>query len=335
MRQGERLRRSDSAARRGRPPRRLPGTRGSVRRAARRAGAGAEVPPADDLGIHPAPRHAHGRSARARDGAPHARPHGGRRDVRPARRRLSPLLRRRSVARAALREDALRQCPARLAVSACLARHGRSDVSAGDGGDARLPPRGDAAPLGRILLRPGRRLRRRRGEVLRLVARRDQQRARRRRDGRGGAALLGRERWPELRGAEHPLRPARARRRRGSARDRRGPALGARRAGAAAAVRGPRQARAPGPRRQGARLVERPGALGLRGGRPRAGASRLRRRRGGQWPVPHDIHDGRRAPDALVEGRPGEDQGLSRGLRHGRRRARVALRGHLRPALAG
>ena len=41
----------------------------------------------------------------------------------------------------------------------------------------------------------------------------------------------------------------------------------ARRAGAAAAVRGARQARAPGPRRQGARLVERPGALGLRGGR--------------------------------------------------------------------
>ena len=104
-------------ARRGRPPRRVPGTRGSIRRAARRAGAGAEVPPADDLGLHPAPRHADTRSARARDGAPHARPHGGRRHVRPARRRLSPLLRRRPVARAALREDALRQCPARLAVS--------------------------------------------------------------------------------------------------------------------------------------------------------------------------------------------------------------------------
>jgi uncharacterized protein YyaL (SSP411 family) len=69
--------------------------------------------------------------------------------------------------------------------------------------------------------------------------------------------------------------------------------------------------------------------------RPAApGATGLRCRRGGQWPVPHDIHDGRRAPDAPWKD-GGSDPGLSRGLRDGRRRARVALRGHLRPALAG
>ena len=49
----------------------------------------------------------------AAHGPPHARPDGPRRHVRPARRRLPPLQRRRAVARPALREDALRQRPAR------------------------------------------------------------------------------------------------------------------------------------------------------------------------------------------------------------------------------
>ena len=49
----------------------------------------------------------------ARDGGEDARRDGGRRDVRPARRRLPPLLGRRPLARAALREDALRQRAAR------------------------------------------------------------------------------------------------------------------------------------------------------------------------------------------------------------------------------
>ena len=57
----------------------------------------------------------------ARDGREDARRDGRRRDVRPARRRLPPLLGRRPLAGAALREDALRQrapgggVPARLA----------------------------------------------------------------------------------------------------------------------------------------------------------------------------------------------------------------------------
>ncbi len=52
-------------AHRGRRPRRLPGPRGPVRRAPRRAWPGAEVPSADDLGVRVARLEAHGRSARA------------------------------------------------------------------------------------------------------------------------------------------------------------------------------------------------------------------------------------------------------------------------------
>ena len=60
-----------------------------------------------------------------------ARPHGRRRHLRPPWRRLPPLQRRRTVARAAFREDALRQRPAGRLLSRCLA---------GDRA-GRLPPR--------------------------------------------------------------------------------------------------------------------------------------------------------------------------------------------------
>ena len=55
----------------------------------------------------------HGRRRGAADGGADAREDGGRRHLRPARRRLSPLLDRRALAGPALREDALRQRAAR------------------------------------------------------------------------------------------------------------------------------------------------------------------------------------------------------------------------------
>ena len=68
------------------------------------------------------------RRARARD--EDARRDGRRRHVRPRRRRLPPVLRRPRVARAALREDALRQRAARSRVSARLARDGQRRATA-------------------------------------------------------------------------------------------------------------------------------------------------------------------------------------------------------------
>ena len=75
---------------------------------------------------------------RARAGAAHARRDGGRRDVRPRRRRLPPLLRRPAVARAALREDAVRQRAPRAAVPPRVAAHRRGAVPRRRGADARL-----------------------------------------------------------------------------------------------------------------------------------------------------------------------------------------------------
>ena len=53
------------------------------------------------------------RRRRPEHGPPDARPHGAGRHLRPPRRRLPPLQHRRTLAGAALREDALRQRPAR------------------------------------------------------------------------------------------------------------------------------------------------------------------------------------------------------------------------------
>ncbi len=93
-----------------------------------------EVPERAGARAAPSPRGRRG----ARDGALHARRDGGRWDVRPARRRLPPLLRRRPLARPALREDALRQRPARARVPARVARDRRGALPARRRGDARL-----------------------------------------------------------------------------------------------------------------------------------------------------------------------------------------------------
>ena len=99
-------------------------------------------------------------------------------------------------------------------------------------------------------------------------------------------------------------------------------------------------AAAAGPRRQGARRLERPRDRGLR----RCRAAPATRRCGRRGPVssrgrPRGRGDHRRAAGrgrlagALVEGRPGDRPGRAGGLHAPRRRPARALRGHLRRAL--
>ena len=75
---------------------------------------------------------AHRQPALPRDRAPHASRHRRRRHLRPHRRRLRALLGRRPLARAAFREDALRQCPARRAADLRLRCHRRPLCSAAE-----------------------------------------------------------------------------------------------------------------------------------------------------------------------------------------------------------
>ncbi len=118
--------------RRGRPPARDP------RRRARGVRRGAEVPARVGDRVPAAPRG-------DRDDVQDAHGHGRRRHVRPGRRRLRALLRRRPLARSPLREDALRQRSARPGLPARLAGHGRPAVQARDRGDARLGARASCA----------------------------------------------------------------------------------------------------------------------------------------------------------------------------------------------
>ena len=94
----------------------------------------------------------------------------GRRHLRPARRRLRPLLGRRRLARPPLREDALRQRAAGARLPARLAGARPRPLPARLRGDAGLDAGRDARPRGRLLLGPRRRLRGRGGPLLRLDA---------------------------------------------------------------------------------------------------------------------------------------------------------------------
>ena len=92
-----------------------------------------------------------------------ARRDARRRHLRPARRRLRPLLGRRRLARPPLREDALRQRPARAAPTCTAAGARPRALPPRLRGDARLDAARDARPRGRLLLGPRRRLRGRGG----------------------------------------------------------------------------------------------------------------------------------------------------------------------------
>ena len=87
------------------PPTSSPGVRPDERRLRRRA----EVPAAHEPALPAAPPPAHRLGAGPGDRPAHLRGDGPGRHLRPARRRLRPLLGRRALDRAALREDALRQ----------------------------------------------------------------------------------------------------------------------------------------------------------------------------------------------------------------------------------
>ena len=142
-------------------------TAACVRRRARGIRGCAQVPAADDARVR-APLRGPRVGPGDADRDDHARPDGRRRDLRPSGRRVRAVLHRRVMARAALREDALRQRATRAPVHAGVAGHARRSVPAcGDGDDRVSPPR-DAARRGRVLLVAGRRQRGRRGEVLRV-----------------------------------------------------------------------------------------------------------------------------------------------------------------------
>ncbi len=97
----------------------------------RRLRLGAEVPARVGARVAAAPR-------RARHGHGDARRHGRGRNVRPRRRRLSPLLGRRPLARPALREDALRQRAARSRLPPRLAAHRPRPLPRDRRGDGRV-----------------------------------------------------------------------------------------------------------------------------------------------------------------------------------------------------
>ena len=111
------------------------------------------------------------------DGAAHARRDGRRRHLRPARRRLRALRDRRDLARAALREDALRQRPARPRLRPRLAVTGDARYREVADRDARL--HGARAHDGRRRVRgePGRRHRGRGGRDVHLARGRDRTRS--------------------------------------------------------------------------------------------------------------------------------------------------------------
>ena len=97
LNRGERLRGSATLLTRGGALRRLPGAVGAVRRAARRLRGRAQVPAADELGVHAAVLEAERQPAGAPARRDHADPDGPRRHLRPARRRVPPLLGRRAT----------------------------------------------------------------------------------------------------------------------------------------------------------------------------------------------------------------------------------------------
>ena len=143
--------------------------------------------------------------AGALHGDAHAEAHGRRRPLRPARRRLLPLLGRPVLDDPALREDALRQRPAARPVRAqaavadwrsALPR--RSPSQTADWALAR-----NARAGGRLLLGAGCRLRRPRGSLLRLGPRRSRVAARRRRSIAWLARRCGLDREPNFEGRWH------------------------------------------------------------------------------------------------------------------------------------
>ena len=130
-----------------------------LRRRARRLRRRAEVPeqPADPLPAALPPPHRR-RATRCAMATHDARADGGRRHPRPGRRRLPPLLDRRALAGAALREDALRQRAARASPTSRPTRSPAApDFARRRARHPRLRRARDDRARGRLLLRHRRR----------------------------------------------------------------------------------------------------------------------------------------------------------------------------------
>ena len=259
-------------ARRGDRPRRAPrAIVGAAHRVAdRRGGARAALVVRPGVGRVrrraevPASLGARAAAAARRDGArrAHARRHGRRRHVRRRRRRLPPVFGRRSLARPALREDALRQRSPRPGISPRVARHRPRALPRGGRGDRGVhAPRPSAAGR-RVRVFAGRGHRRRRGLDVHV-------------DG-GRGRVRGAARAVRARALDHQRR--------------------ARPRVARAAARDPQRAAATRPRRQGDRVVERPRARRARGSGETPGARRLARHRPRSRRVPARPAVGWRAP---------------------------------------
>ena len=119
-----------AADRRDHPTRRSRGLHQAFDARVGRVRRSAEVPAADDARVRPAVRRARLGARDSRSSMTTLDRMAGRRDLRPRRRRVRPLLDGRVVARAALREDALRQRAARAAVHARVAGHAATTATA-------------------------------------------------------------------------------------------------------------------------------------------------------------------------------------------------------------
>ena len=242
------------------------GTGRRVRPDLRRIRPRAQVPPGRaDLASPPTPP-ADRRRCRPGHGDQDPRRHGPGRDVRPDRRRLCPLLHRRALAGPPLREDAVRQRPAREDLPGGLPGHGGRLLCPDRPRDPGVHPAGDGRPRGRVLFGHRRRLRGRGGQVLRLDAGRGGGGPGPRR-GRPALRLFRHHRRRQLGGQEHPAHAALGRAGRRASRDRRGgiPAEPGGRPGPA--VRGPPAAGSARAGRQDPHGLERDDAGGDGGGR--------------------------------------------------------------------
>ena len=204
-------------ARRRRPGRfraggRFPGLPPRFRCPVRRLWRRAEVPASGGVPLPAALLGAHRERGGARNGAGDAECNGARRNPRPPRRRLSPLRDRCALARAALREDAVRPGAARGGVPGGVPGLRRGALRRRGARNPGLRFARHDGRRGRVLLRRGRRQRGARGGLLSVEPGGDRKRARRGRRSvlpalRGGET---RQRAPRprgrVRGAEHPVR---------------------------------------------------------------------------------------------------------------------------------
>ena len=313
---------------------------GRLRRRGGGLGRPDEVPPADGFGVPAAPCRVR-RRPRAAACPANPGPDGDRGNPRPAGGRVQPLRHGAHLAGAPLREDALRQRPARAHLPPRLAADPRSGRPGRGLLHARLRGARDDPARRRVRGEPRCGHGRRGGCDLHLDVRRDPRCAGCSRPGGGCRAVrdrVRRERGRELGGSHDPPAGSPGRGAGGSDRLPRGRGSVAPRRGPPGTPGGPGPAAPARPRRQGACRLERAdaGRLCRRGVSPRTPAGCAARRGGAALPGDRRARcrasawrAGRRArpPPAILEGRPGASRGNARGSRLPGRRTAGAPRG--------